>query len=136
MKLCSKEIQESSEERMQRQRKSAVDVSDEEDTLTLPWSRFGLTLLESRRSVRNQPLLRQIIEVALADRRPDPVALVQLRGKPDRDEDPPRLDFLPFAFAVAFFAHSRATVFSFPIAADGARAERRRWRRSRRSGEN
>ena len=136
MKLCSKEIQESPEKRMRRQRKSTVDVSGKEDALTLPRSRFGLILREPRRSVRNQPLLRQIVEVVLADRRPDPVDRIQPRGKPDRDEDPPRLDFFPFAFAVAFFACSRATVFSFPIAADGAQTEQRRWSRSRRSGEN
>ena len=60
---------------MRRQRKSTVDVSGKEDALTLPRSRFGLILREPRRSVRNQPLLRQIVEVILTDRRPDPVAL-------------------------------------------------------------
>ena len=68
MKLCSKEVQESPEKRMGRQRKPAIDVGGEEDALTLPRSRFGLILRELHRSVRNQPLLRQIVEVILTDR--------------------------------------------------------------------
>ena len=47
---------------------------------------------------------------------------IQLGGRPDLEEDPPRLDFFPIAFAVAFFARSNATVFSFLIAADRARS--------------
>ena len=43
---------------------------------------------------------------------------IQPGGRPDLDEDPPRLVRLPFAFAVAFFARSSATVFSFPMATD------------------
>ena len=43
---------------------------------------------------------------------------IQPGGRPDLDEDPPRLVRLPFAFAVAFFARSSATVFSFPMTAD------------------
>ena len=60
---------------------------------------------------------------------------IQPRGKLDLDEEPPRLVFFPFAFAVAFFARSKATIFSFPIAAGGSRTEQRcreqkrmRWR--------
>ena len=43
----------------------------------------------------------------------------------DLDEDPPRLDGLPFAFpvAVAFFACSKAAVFSFTIVVGEAREE-------------
>ena len=43
-------------------------------------------------------------------------------GKRDLDEDPPRLDGLPFAcpVAVTFFARSRAAVFSFTIIASKA----------------
>ena len=57
-------------------------------------------------------------------------------GRRDLDEDPPRLDALPFAFpaTVAFFARSKAAVFSFTIVADEARE---RWvggAGSRRSG--
>ena len=46
-------------------------------------------------------------------------------GRRDLDEDPPRLDALPFAFpaVVAFFACSDAAVFSFTIVADEAREE-------------
>ena len=46
-------------------------------------------------------------------------------GRRDLDEDPPRLVALPFAFAVAvaFFAHSKAVVFSFTIVAGEAREE-------------
>ena len=46
-------------------------------------------------------------------------------GRRDLDEDPPRLDALPFAFpvAVAFFARSKAVVFSFTIVAGEAREE-------------
>ena len=46
-------------------------------------------------------------------------------GRRDRDEDTPRLVALPFAFAiaVAFFARSRAAVFSFTIVVSEAREE-------------
>ena len=46
-------------------------------------------------------------------------------GRRDLDEDPPRLVALPFAFpvAVAFFARSRAAVFSFTIVAVEAHEE-------------
>ena len=43
-------------------------------------------------------------------------------GRRDLNEDPPRLDGLPFAcpIAITFFARSRATVFSFTIIAGEA----------------
>ena len=46
-------------------------------------------------------------------------------GRRDLDEDPPRLDALPFAFpvAVAFFARSKAAVFYFTIVAGEAREQ-------------
>ena len=46
-------------------------------------------------------------------------------GRRVLDEDLPRLDALPFAFpvAVAFFAHSKAAIFSFTIVAGEAREE-------------
>ena len=47
-------------------------------------------------------------------------------GMTDRDEDPPRLGALPFAFTVAFFARSKAAIFSFTIVAGEARTEQRR----------
>ena len=60
---------------------------------------------------------------------------IQPRGRPDLDEDPPRLDFFPFAFAVAFFARSRAAIFSFPIIVGETRTEQRRWGESERDEE-
>ena len=46
-------------------------------------------------------------------------------GRRDLDEDLPRLVALPFAFAVAvaFFARSKAAVFSFTIVTGEAREE-------------
>ena len=58
---------------------------------------------------------------------------IQPCGRLDRDEDPPRLVVLLFAFAVAFFARSKAAVFSFTIVAGEARMEQQRWDRSERS---
>ena len=60
---------------------------------------------------------------------------IQPCGKRDCDEDPPQLVALPFTFAaaVAFFARSKAAVFSFTIAADEARTEQRRWEVGERS---
>ena len=60
---------------------------------------------------------------------------IQPFGRPAREEDPPRLVAFPFAFAVAFFARSRAAVFSFPIVAGETRTERRRWGESEREEE-
>ena len=40
---------------------------------------------------------------------------IQPFSRPVREEDPPRLVAFPFDLAVAFFAHSRAAVFSFPL---------------------
>ena len=59
---------------------------------------------------------------------------IQPCGRPDRDEDPPRLGALPFAFAVAFFARSKAAVFSFTIVAGAARKEQQGGGGSKRSG--
>ena len=50
---------------------------------------------------------------------------IQPCDRRDRDEDPPRLGALPFACAVAFFARSKAAVFSFTIIADEAGTEQR-----------
>ena len=57
-------------------------------------------------------------------------------GRRDLDEDPPRLDGLPFAFpvVVAFFARSKAAVFSFTIVVGEAREEWIGGGESRRSG--
>ena len=48
---------------------------------------------------------------------------IQPCGRQDRDEDPPRLGALPFACTVAFFARSKAAVFSFTIVVGEARKE-------------
>ena len=52
---------------------------------------------------------------------------IQPFGRPVREEDPPRLAAFRFAFAVAFFARSRAAVFSFTVVAGETRTERWRW---------
>ena len=57
MELRSKKVQEALEERMRRQRKSAVDMSGEEDTLTLARLRFDLVPRETRRFMGNEPPL-------------------------------------------------------------------------------
>ena len=49
---------------------------------------------------------------------------IQPFGRPVREEDPPRLVAFPFDLAVAFFARSRAAVFSFPIVAGEMCTER------------
>ena len=61
---------------------------------------------------------------------------IQPCGKRDRDEDPPRLVALPFTYAaaVAFFACSKAAIFSFTIVADEAGMEQRRRAVGGRSG--
>ena len=60
---------------------------------------------------------------------------IQPFSRPAREEDPPRLVAFPFAFAVVFFARSRAAVFSFPIVVGETRTERRRWGESERDEE-
>ena len=57
---------------------------------------------------------------------------IQPFGRPVREEDPPRLVAFPFDLAVAFFARSRAAVFSFPIVAGETRTERWCWGESER----
>ena len=52
---------------------------------------------------------------------------IQPFGRPVREEDPPRLVTFPFDLAIAFFARSRAAVFSFPIVASVTRTKRWRW---------
>ena len=59
---------------------------------------------------------------------------IQPFGRPVREEDPPRLVAFPFDLAVAFFARSRAAVFSFPIVASETRMERWCWGESECSG--
>ena len=75
MELSPKEVQKAPKERMERQRKPAIDVGGEENTLTLPWLWLGLVPREPRRFVGDQSPLHQVVEVVLADRRADPIAL-------------------------------------------------------------
>ena len=105
-------------ERMGRQRKPAVDVGGEENTLTLPRLRLGLVAREPRRFVGDQSPSTRLSRSSwlIIERIQSP--WIQPDGKSDLDEDLPRLVCLPFDFAVAFFAHSSATVFSFPMMAD------------------
>ena len=131
MELSPKEVQKSTKERMGRRREPAVDMSGEENTLTLQRPRLGLVPREPRRFVGiNPPSTRSsrsswlIVEQIQSP-------WIQPGGRPDLDEDPPRLVLFPFAFAVAFFARSNATVFSFPKAADRVRARLRRRERKR-----
>ena len=68
---------------MGRQRKPAVDVSGEEDALTVLRSGLSLTLREPRGSMGDQSLLGQIVDVVLTNRRPDPIALDPAWRQPD-----------------------------------------------------
>ena len=75
VELRPKEVQETSEERVGRQGKPAVDVSSEEDALTLLWLWLGLNPRESRRFVGDQSSLDQVVDVILTNCRANPVAL-------------------------------------------------------------
>ena len=75
VELRPKEVQETSKERVGRQGKPAVDVSSEENMLTLLWLWLGLVPRESRRFVGDQSPLDQVVDVVLTDRRANPVAL-------------------------------------------------------------
>ena len=57
---------------------------------------------------------------------------IQPFGRPVREEDTPRLVAFPFDLAVAYFACSKAAVFSFPIVTSETRTERWRWGESER----
>ena len=59
---------------------------------------------------------------------------IQPFGRPVREVDPPRLVAFPFDLVVAFFARSRAVVFSFPIITGETRTKRWREGESERSG--
>ena len=109
-----------------------VDVSGEENALTLPRPRLGLVPREPRRLVGDQPPSTRSSRSSwlIVERIQSP--WIQPGGRPDLDEDPSQLVRFPFAFAVAFFARSSATVFSFPMAANRVRAELRRRERKQR----
>ena len=80
--------------------------------------------------MRNQAFVGQVVEILLQS------PWIQPCGKRDRDEDPTRLVAITFTFAaaVAFFARSKAAVFSFTIVADEAGTEQRRRTDSKGSG--
>ena len=134
VELCPKEVQKSSKERVRRQGKSTVDVGGKENTLTLPRLRLRFLSRKPRRVIGDQPPSAkssrsswEILEWILSP-------WIQPLGRSDCEEDPPRLVAFPFDLAVAFFACSRAAVFSFPIFAGEMRTERWHWVESERSG--
>ena len=75
MELSPEEVQKTTKERVGRQRKPAVDMSGEENALTLLRPRLSLVPREPRRFVGDQSPLNEIIDIILVDRRADPVAL-------------------------------------------------------------
>ena len=75
MELSLEEIHKTTKERVGRQRKSAVGVSGVENALTLPRRRLGLVPWEPCRFMGDQSPLNQIVEVVLANRQADPIAL-------------------------------------------------------------
>ena len=74
VELSPEEVQETMKERVGRQRKPAVDMSGEEDALTLLRLWLGLVPREPHRLVRDQSPLNQVVNVILADCRADPVS--------------------------------------------------------------
>ena len=118
MELCPKEVQKSPKERVRRQRKPTVDMGGQENALTLLRLRLGLLPREPCRSMGDQSSVGQVERIQSP--------WIQPGGRPTLDEDPLRLVALPFAFAVAFFARSRAAIFSFTIIAGETRTEQRR----------
>lgn len=75
VKLGSKKVQETSEKRMGRQGETAVDMSGEEDALTLLQLRLEFVPRQPPRSRSNQAPRSQIIQIFLPDCGPDPVPL-------------------------------------------------------------
>lgn len=75
MKLCAKEIQEPTEERMGRQRKTSLDVGEEEDPLPFARLWLGLSLRQSPRLVGYQPVNDEILDVLRRDGRPKEISL-------------------------------------------------------------
>ena len=96
VELSPEEVQETMKERVGRQRKPAVNMSGEDNALTLlrPW--LILVPQELCRFVGDQSPLKQIINVILADRQADPFTLDPARRQagPRRRSAPAGL--LPF----------------------------------------
>ena len=90
MKLSPEEVQKAMKERMGRQRKPAVDMGGEENTLTLPRLWLGLVPWKPPRTVGNQTSFNQILQKLLLDRGSNPVALDSARRQagPRRGSDP------------------------------------------------
>ena len=97
-------------------------MGDKENALTLLQLWLSLVPREPRQFVGDQSPLNQVVVVILTDCRADPVALDPARRQAGPRRRLPRLVFFPLAFAVAFFACSNATVFSFPMATNRVRA--------------
>ena len=124
MELCPKEVQKPSKERVRRQGKSTVDVGGKKNTLTLPRLRLRFLPRKPRRVVGGQPPSARSSRSSWVILEWIQSPWIQPFGRPVREEDPPRLVAFPFDLAVAFFARSRAAVFSFPIVAGKTRTER------------
>ena len=114
---------------MGRQRETTINVSRKEDALTLLRQRLGLVAKKPPGFVGNQAPYSQILHILQLNRGANPVALDPAGRQAGPRGRSPRLVFLPFGFpaavTVAFLAHSRAAVLSFPIAADYSRVVRR-----------
>ena len=134
MELCPKEVQKPSEEGVRGQGKSTVDVGGKKNTLTLPRLRLRFLPRKLRRVIGDQPPLARSSRSSWVILEWIQSPWIQPFGRPVREEDPPRLVAFPFDLAVAFFARSRAAVFSFPIVAGETRTVRWRWGESERSG--
>ncbi len=107
---------------MWRKGKTSLDVGGEENTLTLACLGLGFPLRQSPGPVSNQAVMGDILQVLLHDTGADPVPLDPTRRLTGpRRRTPSHL----LAFAIAFFARSKAAVFSFTIVAGEAREEQR-----------
>ena len=134
VELCPKEVQKPSKERVRRQGKSTVDVGGKKNTLTLPRLRLRFLPRKLRRVIGDQPPLARSSRSSWVILEWIQSPWIQPFGRPVREEDPPRLVAFPFDLAVAFFARSRAAVFSFTMAADEGREEQLCGGESGRSG--
>ena len=125
MELRSEEVQEAPEKRMRRQRESTIDMGGEEDALTIKRLGFDFFPREARRFVGNEsPSTRSSrSSCRITDGIQSP--WIQSLGRAVLEEDPPRADFFPFPCTAAFFARSRADVFSFTIVTGEARTDLR-----------
>ena len=75
VELSTEEVQEAPEEGVRRERKTPVDMGGEQYTLTRSRLWLRLTLRQACSTLGDQPGLRQLIQIFLPERRPDPIAL-------------------------------------------------------------